>query len=174
MSNLEFSISCCCHFWLQFRYVVGTVVCFNFTSGPSGRTGRLWAAATGRHWRRSCRRRVSALLLSDYGLRIRGLVRIRARIRVLCVVLAADRRAIEARAAGPVEAARSAAVPLPRAFSLLAQVLVRQTRVWLSCLQALLPRRRWPGPPSASWRRLCWRWRSGGPRPPPIRSRRPR
>ncbi len=72
MSNLEFPISCCCHFWLQFRFVVGTVVCFNFTSGPSGRTGRLWAAATGRHWRRGCRRRVSALLLSDYGLRIRS------------------------------------------------------------------------------------------------------
>jgi hypothetical protein len=48
---------------------------FCFTSGPSGRTGRLWAVPTDRHWRRGCRRacrRVSALLLWDLGVRIRG------------------------------------------------------------------------------------------------------
>jgi hypothetical protein len=135
------------------------------------------AVPTDRRWRRGCRRacrRISALLLWDLGLRIRGLVRIRARIRVLSVVLAAVRRAIVAQAAGPVGAARSAAAPLPRTFSLQAQELARQIRVWLSCLQAHLPRPHWPGLPSATGRRLCWRWRSGGPRPPPIHSRRPR
>ena len=143
------------------------------TNGPSGCNCRLSAVSSVRRWRRGYRRvcrRVTVLL----GFRIRVRVPIRVWNRVLSVMMAADRRATAAVAAGPVVAARSAAVPLPRAFSLLAQVLARQIRVWLSCLQALLPRRRWPGPPSASWRRPCWRWRSGGPRRPPRCSCRPR
>ncbi len=139
---------------------------FSFTNGPSGRTGRLWAVPTDRHWCRGCRRaccRVSALLLWDPGVRIRGLVRIRVRIRALSVVLAADRIATVAQAAGLVGAARSAAASLPRCFSLQVQVLARQIPVWLSCLQARLPRPHWPGLPSASGRRPCWRWRSGAP-----------
>jgi hypothetical protein len=101
-----------------------------FTSGPSGRTGRLLGASMVRCWHRGfrrcrrLRRRVAVLL----GVRIRGGVRIRARVRiraqnlVLSELAGVGRRAIAVSEAGPVSVAMSAAGSLPRSFSLRVQV----------------------------------------------------
>jgi hypothetical protein len=111
------------------------------TNGPSGCTGRPSGASTVRCWRRGyrrCRRRVAGLL----GVRIRARVRIRVQSLVLSGMAGAGRRAIAALAAGLVSAARSAAAPLPRSFSLQAQGpgLARRIPALLSCFQARRPR----------------------------------
>jgi hypothetical protein len=144
-----------------------------FTSNPIGRAGRPWAALSAPcripGCRRGCRRAPVPL---PFGYRVGG--RIRARILFLAGLVAAGQIAIAAAVAGPVWAATLAAGLLPRFSSSQAQVLAQRTLVWLSCLPARPPRRRRPGPPSAFWRRLCWRWRSGVPRRPPRCSSRRR
>ncbi len=70
------------------------------TNGPSGRTGRLWAAPSVRRWRRGYRR-VTVLLPSGWSLGVR--IRVRVRIRVLSGMTAAGRRAIAAAAGAAAE-----------------------------------------------------------------------
>ncbi len=72
-----------------------------------------------------------------------------------------------ASAAGRVWAATQVAAQPPRLSSWRAQRSARWILAAFSCLPARPPPLPWPGPPSVSLRRPCWRWMSDGLRRKP-------